>query len=402
MNRMKYRAIIFASLAFAPVILLAEAPQPPRDERVVIIGAPDAPSLPPPINEIDLRKAFSPVAAPLRESVVKLLSAGQQIALGTLVSSDGKILTKASELRGTVNARLADERVLAVKVLGVAPEHDLALLQIDAQNLTPIKFDSADPGTGQWLATLGSTDIPLAAGVVSVDRWLIPADAVMGVLLADSELPGARVIQLPFGSAAAKAGVLIDDLIVRIDDEPIRNQHGLKSVLAKMKPGQKVSVRVQRGDDEVDLVVTLGKRGAPSERTARQATMGGKLSARRTGFPAVFQHDMVNLQPSDCGSPLIDLDGNFAGINIARAGRPETYAIPPSVVKQVLSDFEAGKYGASLESAKREPSTRVAVDRDRVRELAQQASRDHALRELAASNAHKISPSTAPTTGSTK
>lgn len=381
---MKYRAIIFAGLASGPVLSLAEAPQPPREERVVIIGAPDAPSLPPPVNEIDLRKAFSPVAVPLRQSVVKLLSAGQQIALGTIVSSDGKILTKASELRGTVNARLADDRVLAVKVLAVAPEHDLALLQIDAKDLTPLKLDSADPATGQWLATLGTTEIPLAAGVVSVERWLIQADAIMGVYPTDGDLPGARIIDLAPGGAAAKAGMLIDDLVIRIDDEVIRNQHSLKSILAKMKPGQKVSVRVQRGDEQVDLVVTLGRRGAPSERAARQNTMGGKLSARRTGFPAVFQHDMVNLQPSDCGSPLIDLDGNFAGINIARAGRPETYAIPPSVVKQALVDFEAGKYALSSSVAKADSPA------------------DKAALEAAARNAHKISPATAPTTGQAK
>ena len=46
----------------------------------------------------------------------------------------------------------------------------------------------------------------------------------------------------------------------------------------------------------------------------------------------ILQHDSV-LKPSECGGPLVDLDGKVVGINIARAGRTETYAIPSEVVQ---------------------------------------------------------------------
>src|SRR5687768_6091451 len=69
-----------------------------------------------------------------------------------------------------------------------------------------------------------------------------------------------------------------------------------------------------------------------------QNQLGGELSRRRAGFPSVFQHDSV-LQPNECGGPVVDLNGHAVGINIARAGRVASYAIPTSVVKEVLASL---------------------------------------------------------------
>ena len=64
---------------------------------------------------------------------------------------------------------------------------------------------------------------------------------------------------------------------------------------------------------------------------------GGKLSKNRTGYPRVLQHDMP-ITPQQCGGPVVDLDGRILGINIARAGRTKTYAIPSNDVKRLLSE----------------------------------------------------------------
>src|SRR5439155_21464335 len=76
--------------------------------------------------------------------------------------------------------------------------------------------------------------------------------------------------------------------------------------------------------------------GNPQER------MGSDLSNRRGGFPFILQHDTV-LKPKDCGGPLVDLDGKVVGINIARAGRTESYAIPSEKVQALLEDLNSGK-----------------------------------------------------------
>ncbi len=49
------------------------------------------------------------------------------------------------------------------------------------------------------------------------------------------------------------------------------------------------------------------------------------------------------LKPQECGGPVIDLDGKAVGVNIARAGRVESYAIPSEVLKPLLHDLMSGK-----------------------------------------------------------
>jgi serine protease Do len=73
-----------------------------------------------------------------------------------------------------------------------------------------------------------------------------------------------------------------------------------------------------------------------------QNNMGSRLSDKRTGFPNVLQHDTV-LSPADCGGPLVDLDGKAVGVNIARAGRTESYAVPTESVLPLLFDLASGK-----------------------------------------------------------
>ena len=69
-----------------------------------------------------------------------------------------------------------------------------------------------------------------------------------------------------------------------------------------------------------------------------QLPMHGHLSSRRSDFPAVIQHDSI-LQAKYCGGPLVDLDGNVVGVNIARASRVATYALPSSVVTAMLREM---------------------------------------------------------------
>ena len=48
-----------------------------------------------------------------------------------------------------------------------------------------------------------------------------------------------------------------------------------------------------------------------------------------------IQHDSV-LRPIDCGGPVVDVDGKVVGLNIARAGRVESYALPSSLVRETV------------------------------------------------------------------
>jgi serine protease Do len=92
-----------------------------------------------------------------------------------------------------------------------------------------------------------------------------------------------------------------------------------------------------------------------------QDSMGSILSNRRGGFPVILQHDTV-LRHTDCGGPLVDLDGKVVGINISRTGRVESYAIPAEVVQKRLDDLMSGKL-APKDGVKCEPQAVLAENR---------------------------------------
>ncbi|MEL7337981.1 MAG: S1C family serine protease, partial [Planctomycetota bacterium] len=56
---------------------------------------------------------------------------------------------------------------------------------------------------------------------------------------------------------------------------------------------------------------------------------------RRFEIPGVLTHDTA-IHPSACGGPLFDRDGVLVGINIARALRVATYALPLNTVNDVV------------------------------------------------------------------
>ena len=116
----------------------------------------------------------------------------------------------------------------------------------------------------------------------------------------------------------------------------------LRDALENSRPGESVKLTIIREGEEQELKITLTGEIRPDRGTIQNG-MGGPLSGRRTGFPAVLQTDMV-LSPKDCGGPAVDLDGNVLGINIARAGRVETWILPSENIKPLLGDLKAGKF----------------------------------------------------------
>ena len=294
--------------------------------------------------------AFRDVVSQSSKSTVQISCDGQKAALGTIVDANGFILTKASEIKGKIECQLQDGRKLEAKLVGREPNMDLAMLKVDAKELPVITWQEADaPLVGSWLATPGLHKDPVAIGVVSVAARKIPAPfGYMGVM-PDEDESAARIASVTRGSAAEKAGLLPKDVIVKINGKEVKGRKQMVDTIHGYQPGETIELVVIRGTEEFNVRVTLmslsqlahSDRGMP-DRAEFQNSLGGALSDRRAGFPLAIQHDTV-LRPSECGGPLVDLDGKAVGINIARAGRVESYAIPVATLKSVLADLMSGK-----------------------------------------------------------
>ena len=308
---------------------------------------------PPDTGKVKLLTLFVDVVSPVLDSVVRIQSDGKDAYLGTIVSENGYILTKGSELRGDLSCVLRDGTSYDAKRVGYHKPSDLVLLKIDTDSLKPISFAKEDIGiVGNWVAVPGiKSSEPIAVGVVSAPaRKLYGEQAIienvnkgyLGIQMADTEDDGVKITKVMPDTAAFKAGMKANDIISEVAGKSVRDRDSLMEMLENYKPSESITVRVKRGSDELSLKVQLGTR-TDFDRGAFQNSMGGALSGRRTGFPAVIQHDTI-LKPTDCGGPLVDLEGHVLGINIARAGRVESWTIPGSVVKPILKDLMAGKY----------------------------------------------------------
>ena len=289
-------------------------------------------------NHTMVKAPFREVVADASRGTVKVYCDDKPVALGTVASSDGFILTKASELTGKIVCRLPNEKSYDARLVGVHDDTDLALLKIDATNLVPVRWARAEPPTvGSFLATAGTSGEPLAIGVVSVAPRAIAAQSgVLGIAVGQAD-DGPRVDQVLEGTSAARAGLQANDIIVQINDQVIQTREALIDMVGGFRPGDRVRLKVRRGEEVLDISTTLGSRMAGSRREF-QNRLGGELSERRGGFVEAIQHDTV-LRPRECGGPLVDLDGRVVGVNIARAERVASYAIPTATALDVLNEL---------------------------------------------------------------
>ncbi|MEM9187515.1 MAG: trypsin-like peptidase domain-containing protein [Planctomycetota bacterium] len=297
-----------------------------------------------------VRGAFKEVIAEAGEATVRVRSDGRTVALGGIVGPDGWVLTKASRLKGRLTALLRDKREFDARIVGVDREHDLAVLKIDAKELPSLKL-SGETGimAGAWVATPGLDPVPVAVGVVSVLPRKIPhRPGILGVQLGDGERgdpAGALVLKVFADSGAEAAGVLVNDVITRVNGQRVKSRADLIREVRRFSPLDQVDLELQRGEKKVIVTATLSgavKNMFPQSRSQYQNSLGSELSQRRFGFPIALQHDAV-LKPNECGGPLVNLDGEVIGFNIARAGRTESYAIPTKTVLPLMYKLMSGE-----------------------------------------------------------
>lgn len=285
--------------------------------------------------------AFRDVAAVAAPSTVRVLCEGQQAALGVVVRADGLILTKASELSGKLECILADGSRLPAHQVARRDDCDLTLLRVARQNLPVVRWSrETEVPVGSWLVTANLDPQPVVIGVVSAPPQESPAPrAVLGVRMNRVD-QGVRINLVMPGTGAARAGMRAGDVIAAINGRTAESPETITDLIREMQPGDTVKLSVLRETTSLSVTATLGdmSRLGGMEQAELMDSLGGPLSRRRAGFPSVIQHDSV-LRPRECGGPVVDLDGNAVGINIARVSRVATYALPASVAQQAVQEM---------------------------------------------------------------
>lgn len=328
-----------SSLVFSLAILPGASAQlseaPPEDRALLLQQAGD------------LFKALVPAVENVSSGAVEVRVWRKRVGFGTVVAA-GKVLTKWSEVRRDVRSlscRTGDGKWLPAVVSGVYPDADLAVMEVEGLKAGPVKFaDERTLKLGSFLALSRPDGEAAAMGVVSVlSRSLRSSDrAFLGVVMdLEFEGPGVLVRRVEPKTGASSSGLRAGDVIMRVMDQEVNGSFELGTLLQRLEPGQKVEISFKRGEKQEVVDVELGGRPRtpriPYSRMEQMNSMGGhRYNDVKDGFRNVIQSDM-QLDPEDCGAPVVDLDGRAIGIAIARAGRIKSFIVPASEIKSLLA-----------------------------------------------------------------
>lgn len=306
------------------------------------------------INGKSVWEAFEPQRQVLQTSSAVIYTDERSRLMtiyGTVVSEDGYILTKASELEDAskITMRVDGELYTEVQVISKDPQWDVVLLKIDPeQPLVPVVLNEGEEvKQGSWVVSNGSTTRSrrrVKVGIMSANAREITAPSsgvMMGVILAEDEKNGLQIKEVSPKSAAEKAGLKKDDVIQSITGKKITKRKDLLELLKDKKEGDEVAIEILRKGKAQKLSLELMARPKPKgpERMTRNDQMSGgelSLSVRRNDFPRVLHHD-TPLIKDRVGGPLLSLDGVCLGMNIARASRVATFAIPARELVEIFA-----------------------------------------------------------------
>ncbi|MGB0767227.1 MAG: PDZ domain-containing protein [Phycisphaeraceae bacterium] len=324
--RLMVLGLLLALLAWVPVVASAQDDAEAR-------FAPDA----------EIRSAFDSAVRAASRSVVELEVDGEARVLGTIVDAEGYVLSKASELEGdAIKAVLPTGRAVDAEIVGVDRKNDLAMLKIDAPRLHAVEWSFKKPALGRMVACVATGRSPSAVGIISAKpREIKPAQLILGVILR-AHPDGLWIDAVSEGFGAEKAGIKAGDVLTHIGTKKVIAVDQVVDQLQMKNDGDEVRVKLLRDGESVALTVGLSEFGPdPRSRSERMNRMGSTLSERRRGFQQVLQHD-AEIRPEHCGGPLVNLQGEVVGINIARAGRIASYALPSDLIRKKLAALKSG------------------------------------------------------------
>lgn len=248
------------------------------------------------------------VIAPVASSVVSIeFGKARRIALGTIVSSDGQILTKRSNLREGFFVRIGETKFENVTVLGIHKASDLALLKVDAKDLVPVKFEKAF-SNGQMLFTPTLDEsIALTGTCITGIRHPI-SKPFLGITMQTSppskdQVQSVQVGQVVGDTPAQFFGLFAGDLITTLNGKPVTTLVEFRKVMSGFEIGETIQVDLIR--DNQELTKTLELMAESKSRLGFQAF-----------FPSVFLHSSKMIRNKNCGGPIVNSSGDVVGINI--------------------------------------------------------------------------------------
>lgn len=290
-----------------------------------------------------LRSSATMVAG---RSVIVVESEGGPRSIAVAVDSAGSLVTKGSEagFRESLEV-VVDGRRFPARRIAYDPDADLLLLRADELQLPPLPISSqgAPLEAGTQLLSVGPEGDVLAVGGCSLEIFRTEeADArpFLGVSSRAGTEGAATLRSVTPGMPADRAGLQVGDMVRTVGDNPLTGARTLPETIALQRVGDRATVEFERDGRQCATKVLLARR----PQSMRSRDRGNTRIAVTPVLPyrvSVFQHDGA-IEPHECGSPVVDLEGRVVGINLARFDRTAVWAMPVEEFSRRVRDLLQG------------------------------------------------------------
>jgi len=266
--------------------------------------------------------------------------------LGTVFQLRNKkqVILSKSSLVGKEPTVKIGKKVYALKVLLRDEKSDLVALMSDHRFPSITISEISQQGIPDTLVGLNLWSLLTAhqrkTGVLGMSSRTFPRIPVPGTFDAQmQELDGLPTLTtLDSMGAAAQAGLQVGDHMIALNGQDVASAIKINASMQQFSAGDTLQVQYRRGAADLQTKVILSKWPTRENPHPANNIPKGK-SVRRDNFPSVFIHDS-RIHADECGSPIVDSNGHFIGLNIARFSHTACLAIPRDAVLKFLSGVE--------------------------------------------------------------
>jgi len=270
---------------------------------------------------------------------------------GTIIRSDGLILTKASELGPKLTFRFRGQDYPAA-LLATDLETDLAIVGVQAKGLPTIDFaDTPEPAPGtlvHFQTLVGNEEEDEPTVYIATYSHRLPEHLTtihhtnrgtsLGIVTEQLQ-NNLTISAIRTGGPAAGSNLKPGDRILKIDNTVLPNRETLVRFLSTKKIGDQVSLTIQREGATLAqaIEIKLGVASLVPETTgiSIREPQACVPSVYRGPFPKALVHALP-LNSWDCGSPLLDFSNRVHGINIAAVTGNRSLALSNASVRSAI------------------------------------------------------------------
>jgi serine protease Do len=174
----------------------------------------------------------------------------------------------------------------------------------------------------------------------------------------DENTKGVLIPEVTKGSAADKAGLTPNDVILEVDGEPVETPAELQNLISMQKPGTEVELTIWRDGKRTKLNVKLGKRSAMNELTGTTS----EETTKQLGFTVENLTDELASRYGYEDQKGVIVSQVEPGSQANREGIAEGALIKAVDMHRINNTRE---FDEAIEKAKKRGKTLLLVQRDR-------------------------------------